>query len=51
MTWRRGHIMLDGAGCPWLLDRDCAGWYPEYFAYAAMHSFSSAGALESVGRG
>ncbi len=33
------NMQLDDAGQLWLLDWDLAGWYPEYFEYAAMYNF------------
>ncbi|KID96048.1 Protein kinase-like domain protein, partial [Metarhizium majus ARSEF 297] len=37
------NIMLDPSGQLWLIDWDCAGFYPEFFEYAGMHNFIPAG--------
>ncbi|TVY15493.1 hypothetical protein LARI1_G003602 [Lachnellula arida] len=33
------NLLLDRSGQLWVLDWDYAGWYPEYFEYAAMQNF------------
>lgn len=35
--------MLDPSGQLWLIDWDCADFYPDFFAYAGMHNFIPAG--------
>ncbi|RSM14828.1 hypothetical protein CDV31_005262 [Fusarium ambrosium] len=33
------NIILDREGQLWLIDWDCAGFYPKFFEYAGMHNF------------
>ncbi|KAK2600879.1 hypothetical protein N8I77_010382 [Diaporthe amygdali] len=33
------NLILDTKGSIWPVDWDYAGWYPQYFEYAAMHNF------------
>ncbi|KAF4464214.1 kinase-like domain [Fusarium albosuccineum] len=37
------NIILDPQGQLWLIDWDCAGFYPKFFEYAGMHNFIRAG--------
>lgn len=37
------NIILDREGQLWLIDWDCAGFYPKFFEYAGMHNFISTG--------
>ncbi|KAH7888427.1 kinase-like domain-containing protein [Phlebopus sp. FC_14] len=30
------NVILDDAGCIWVIDWELAGWYPEYFEYACI---------------
>ncbi|KAI0438149.1 hypothetical protein F4803DRAFT_535956 [Xylaria telfairii] len=33
------NLMVDLAGDLWMVDWDCAGWYPPFFEYAGMYNF------------
>ena len=33
------NLMVDGTGKLWLIDWDCAGFYPEYFEYVCMKNY------------
>jgi Phosphotransferase enzyme family len=34
------NLMVDGAGKLWLVDWDCAGFYPEYFDYVCLKNYA-----------